>query len=89
MQGAQGVRRYVEAYTIARLGDDMSKSYKHSRIIGNVRVDSEKEDKRRANRKLRRKVHAGELDLSIRDVSDTWSFDKDGKHYWKDNPMRK
>ena len=45
----------------------------------------EKQDKRRANRKLRRKVHESpDTDLDVRDVSDVWNFAKDGKQYWND-----
>ena len=66
----------------------MSRSRKHTPIIGNC-ASSEKDDKRRANRKLRRKVNQGELDLILKDVSDPWGFTKDGKSYWPDDNMRK
>ena len=43
----------------------------------------EKQDKQRANRKLRRKVHENpDTDISVRDVSDVYDFAKDGKQYW-------
>jgi hypothetical protein len=56
---------------------------------------SEKGDKRIANRKLRRKVKL-EVDLSDnytnldkRDVSDVWTFNKDGKVRSDDETMRR
>ena len=43
----------------------------------------EKQDKQRANRKLRRKVRENpDTDIDVRDVSDVWDFAKDGKQYW-------
>lgn len=42
----------------------------------------EKKDKRRANRRLRRMVRAGDYDAVLRDVSDVWDFRKDGKVDW-------
>jgi hypothetical protein len=50
---------------------------------------SEKEEKRDANRKLRRmtreKVKKGDEELpGIREVSDVWDFSKDGKS-WKED----
>lgn len=57
----------------------MSRSYRKRPFSGITTAETEKDDKRRANRKLRRKVKRGDLDLTIRDVSNIWSFDKDGK----------
>lgn len=67
----------------------MSHSYRKTPIFGHTVSESEKKDKRRANRLLRRLSRAmigqGEEELpNIRDVSNVWSFDKDGKSYWSD-----
>ena len=58
---------------------------------------SEKKDKRLANRALRRAVSQAiqedkEIIPEIKDVSNEWSFDKDGKSYFKkatERDMRK
>jgi len=43
---------------------------------------SDKKDKTRANRKLRRIVHSNpDTDITIRDVSNVYDFAKDGKQY--------
>lgn len=66
----------------------MSRSSKHKPILGITTSESEKKDKRFANRKLRRKVKV-ELEkdkpiLSLqRELSNVWSFGKDGKKYWR------
>jgi hypothetical protein len=57
----------------------MSRSRRKTPKAGITTADSEKQDKRLANRDLRRKVRQGKLDLRVRDVSNVWSFDKDGK----------
>jgi hypothetical protein len=57
----------------------MSRSRRKTPKAGITTADSEKQDKRLANRDLRRKVRQGKLDLRVRDVSNGWSFDKDGK----------
>ena len=49
-------------------------------------ADSEKQDKRDANRKYRRivkqQVNNGTVELpGVREVSDVWGFSKDGKFY--------
>jgi hypothetical protein len=49
---------------------------------------SEKTDKRLANRRLRRKIKTGALELRLREVSDIWGFEKDGKIYWRDLPEK-
>ena len=64
----------------------MSRSKKKTKIHGNTTAKSEKENKRDANRKLRRivkqKVNSGRTELpELREVSNVWSFDKDGKRY--------
>ena len=69
----------------------MSRSRRKTPIVGNTTARSEKQDKRLANRRLRRKVkevlqvepEAVELIPDINEVSSTWGFDKDGKHYLK------
>jgi hypothetical protein len=58
-------------------------------IFGITTSDSEKQDKRRANRRLRRAVRlaldAGrEVLPHLREVSNVWAFDKDGKR-WRDD----
>jgi len=67
----------------------MSRSRKKNPVKGITRADSEKEDKRNANRKFRRKIkqefYKGEEQLpELRELSNVWAFDKDGKRYDKD-----
>ena len=64
----------------------MSRSKKKTKIQEITTAKSEKENKREANRKLRRivkqKVNSGKTELpELREVSNVWSFDKDGKRY--------
>ena len=64
----------------------MSRSKKKFKISGITTAKSEKENKQEANRKHRRiikqKVKSKEAELpSIREVSNVWNFDKDGKRY--------
>jgi len=71
----------------------MSRSRKKTPIIGITTVVTEKKNKLEANRKLRRlnriKIHKGDYDLfQLREISNVWGFDKDGKRYLK-NPDRK
>lgn len=71
----------------------MSRSRKKNPVKGITSADSEKEDKRNANRKFRRKikqeVHKGEEQLpELRELSNVWMFDKDGKRYNKDLPNK-
>jgi hypothetical protein len=66
----------------------MSKSYKKIKVRSTTSAESEKENKQEANRKLRRitnqKVKIGDEVLpEIKDVSNVWSFNKDGKRYDK------
>ena len=74
----------------------MSRSYKHTPIIGNVGARSESDDKRMANRRLRRitraLLHRGEYHSlpTLREVSDVYAFAKDGKQYLRtDEVIRK
>ncbi len=77
----------------------MSRSYRKTPVIPITTSDSEKKDKRLANRKLRRIVKTmiasgrrQELPLK-REISNIWCFDKDGKQRFDptENPdwMRK
>jgi hypothetical protein len=64
----------------------MSKSEKKTKIRGITTAKSEKENKQDANRKYRRivkqKVKSNESELpEVREISNVWSFDKDGKKY--------
>lgn len=66
----------------------MSRSRKKTPITGITTAVTEKENKREANRKLRRlnriKIHKKEYDFfQLREISDVWGFDKDGKKYLK------
>lgn len=74
----------------------MARSRRKVPIIGNS-SGSEKQDKREANRALRRLIRAN-LDEEtedfphVREVSDVWAFNKDGKRYnadLDDRHMRK
>lgn len=64
----------------------MSRSRKHVPISGNTCAETEQWWKRKANRKLRRLLRLIQSDEEIiptlRDVSDVWTWPKDGKHYW-------
>ena len=66
----------------------MSKSYRHTPIIGNAANVSEKKDKRIGNRRLRRKAKmltkkqdSETIYPIIGEVCNKWSMAKDGKHY--------
>ena len=64
----------------------MSRSEKKTKIRGITSAKSEKENKQDANRKYRRivkqKVKSNESELpKIKEISNVWSFDKDGKTY--------
>lgn len=66
----------------------MSRSRRKTPIRGMSSADSEKQDKRMANRKLRRRVRSAlrvepEAPLPrLREVSNPWSMDKDGKRFF-------
>ncbi len=64
----------------------MSRSRKKTKIHGITIASSEKENKRGANRKFRRltrqKIKSDDPVLpEMREVSNVWDFDKDGKRY--------
>jgi len=61
----------------------MSRSRNWTPVAGMTGAPSEKDDKRRANRKLRRKTKSGDPENppALRVVSDVWSMAKDGKRY--------
>lgn len=64
----------------------MSRSKKKTKIQAITTAKSEKENKQAANRKFRRivkqKVISEKTEIpQIREVSNVWSFDKDGKIY--------
>lgn len=69
----------------------MARSKRKTPIFGNSCAASEKQDKRFANRALRRigkqqiqkcLDFEGLAPTLIKEVSSTWVFAKDGKHYW-------
>jgi hypothetical protein len=65
----------------------MSRSRRKTPVFGNTTATSEKADKRIANQRLRSHVRTSfaagqEPAIGIRDVSSTWTFDKDGKRFW-------
>ena len=65
----------------------MSRSFRHTPISASTGGSSEKFDKQKANRKLRSAVKVamekGEEVLPVlREVSDIWVFNKDGKIWW-------
>lgn len=60
----------------------MSRSRKKTPLFGNTCSETEKDNKRKANRKFRRKVkvqiNKGHTNLCLmREVSNVWDFDKD------------
>lgn len=71
----------------------MSKSQKKIAIVPVTNAESDKKSKQAANRKFRRKtkiqVSKGEEIVNeLREVSDVWTFEKDGKQLLK-NPTNK
>ncbi len=65
----------------------MSRSKRRTPITGNSMAESEKQDKRIANRTLRAHVRTAmagcaELMPDIREISDRWVMDKDGRHWF-------
>lgn len=66
----------------------MSRSRRKKPITGVTTASSEKEDKKLWHRVFRRKnkqlLNAGEEPLDIKDVSNPWDMDKDGKVYHDD-----
>jgi hypothetical protein len=72
----------------------VSRSYRKTPIFGHTTKESEKDDKRRTNGTLRAAVRralasSAEIIPTIRDVSNVWSFSKDGKHWYPKGDMRK
>ena len=72
----------------------MSRSRRRTPIVGITTADSEKDDKRQANQNLRHAVRralrtGAEVIPTLRDVSDVWTFAKDGKHWWQKDDRRK
>lgn len=68
------------------MGKSYRKTEKHGHGLG-----SEKQDKRKANRRLRRKVNVliskdpyNEIYPCMREISDVWCFNKDGKSWFGD-----
>jgi hypothetical protein len=75
----------------------MSRSRQKSKFTGYTTAVSEKEDKRLANRAYRKAIKQG-LQVGktefpqIRELSNVWCSDKDGKHYYSgmsEKDMRK
>ena len=66
----------------------MSRSKIKTPISGITTAPSDKEGKRQANRAFRRNTRmqvlkGKEIVSLLREVSNVWSFPKDGKRYWK------
>jgi hypothetical protein len=71
----------------------MARSRKRVPITGITNAKTEKNNKRKANRKFRRltkvQIKKGGVQItSIKEVSNVWSFDKDGKQFLH-NPTKK
>lgn len=71
----------------------MSRSKKKTPKTGITHAETEKADKRNANRKFRRitKVQVKKGDntfVNLKEISNVWLFDKDGKQFLK-NPTKK
>ncbi len=65
----------------------MSRSWIKNKIVGYTKKESEKRDKTIANKRYRRLVKVriakrSEVLPLIREVSNIYQFDKDGKHYY-------
>lgn len=66
----------------------MSRSYRKTPIFGYSCKESEKDDKRRMNRKIRRRenmkdlLDEGYLPVLKNEAMSEWDMGKDGKHYW-------
>lgn len=72
----------------------MSRSVKKTKIKGITNASSEKRDKQEANRKYRRilKELIGKEEEKLpqlREVSNIWNFQKDGKKYSPNQDVRK
>lgn len=70
----------------------MSRSFKKNPAGGLTKAKSDKKDKRIANRSLRKKVNQIDLEnqdpLLIKENSNVWDFDKDGKKYYSHLPEK-
>lgn len=73
----------------------MSRSHRKTPITGITTTDSEKQDKRRANRAYRKRVRdliqsGNPLDILplMLEIATNWDFAKDGKQ-WISNPLSK
>lgn len=70
----------------------MSNSKRKTPKVAITCAESEKENKRAANRKHRRvskiQVTQGNTPSKIKELSDVWNFDKDGKIFLKDPTPR-
>ena len=72
----------------------MSRSYKYTNISAITTAQSEKQDKRLANRRFRRiskhrvKIDAEPL-IDLNEISDIWDFQKDGKRYFFPDEAKK
>jgi hypothetical protein len=57
----------------------MARSVRKAPFVSTTTAPSEKEDKQRANRRLRRRVKQGHPDTRLDDVSNADHFGKDGR----------
>lgn len=69
----------------------MSRSYRKTPIAGNTKAESEKQDKRLANRQFRAALRRASTDEDAliplkREVTSLWKFNKDGKQYLGSHP---
>lgn len=74
--------------------NDMSRSYRKTPICGYTCAESEKQDKRVANRKFRRESRVAirkgkEPPISLKQISNVWDFAKDGKQYLRKATLAK
>ncbi|QDK81468.1 hypothetical protein EXU85_23795 [Spirosoma sp. KCTC 42546] len=64
----------------------MSRSLRKTPILGITTASTEKQDKRWANRRLRRinrvRIRKADEPARLREVSNVWDFKKDGKMYY-------
>jgi len=65
----------------------MTRSYRHSKVFGIAKCRSERWDKKIWHSRFRAKVRTllasgKEADVDIKEVSDPYSMNKDGKDYW-------
>lgn len=67
----------------------MSRSYRQTNVTGWTTARSEKQDKRLNNRKMRRqnklRLMNGREFVEMRQVSNPWNMDKDGKQTFDPN----